>query len=177
MIFNILIILAGLIASQSNVSITPWSQSLTEKVEANILRTYEIDDYKLEKIIVSESLSSSSYERLKDNFYSVKNSDEESIGYIYVAQANSMKNVFDYLIALDENYTIVNTKVLIYREQHGRQIGSKRWLSQFTGMNHASNPELNVNVDGISGATISVTNMTKAVGEFLTALNEHLINQ
>ena len=81
-----------------------------------------------------------------------------------------MKNVFDYAILLSEDLEIVNTKVLIYREKHGRQIGMKRWLKQFFGMTSKDRPTLGDNVDGISGATISATSMTNSVREVLSTI-------
>jgi len=61
-------------------------------------------------------------------------------------------------------------KVLIYREDYGGEIGSKRWLKQFVGK--SLNDELNVgqNIKAISGATISVNAMTTAVNNVLKSV-------
>ena len=83
-----------------------------------------------------------------------------------------MKNVFDYIIVFDNDLNILNTKVLIYREKHGRQIGTKRWLNQFLGKKVGDKVSLGKGIDGISGATISTTSMTKAVDNVLDLLNE-----
>ena len=70
---------------------------------------------------------------IKNHFYEVF-SGKVRMGYIYVDQAPSMKNVFDYIVLFSPELEIVKVKVLIYREKHGRQIGTKRWLIQFNGM-------------------------------------------
>lgn len=94
--------------------------------------------------------------------------------YLYWGQAPSMKNIFDYALMLDENWTILKAKVLIYREQHGRQIGAARWLKQFEGYSIQNYTELPEGIDGISGATISTTNMVKAVQSVLEELSTQI---
>ena len=84
----------------------------------------------------------------------------------------SPENVFDYIVVFNTDLILEKAKVLIYREQHGRQIGTVRWLSQFKGMDVADRPELGKEVDGISGATISAKSMTNAVHDLLVALED-----
>ena len=103
---------------------------------------------------------------IEDKLYEIK-IENNNPGYIYVDQAPSMKNVFDFAVVFSDDLEILNSKVLIYREQHERQIGSKRWLKQFFGMTPSSRPELGKDIDGISGATISVSSMTNAINELL----------
>src|SRR5690606_3948131 len=98
-------------------------------------------------------------------------SGQKKVGYAYINQAASMKNVFDYIVMFDLNFTVKKAKVLIYREQHGAQIGTVRWLSQFEGMTLQDKPQLGTTVDGISGATISTTSMTEAVASILEDLS------
>jgi len=59
---------------------------------------------------------------------------------------------------------------LIYREEHGKQIGSQRWLKQFIGLSSTDNPSYGENIDAISGATISASSMTMAVGNVLKSI-------
>jgi Na+-transporting NADH:ubiquinone oxidoreductase subunit NqrC len=54
---------------------------------------------------------------------------------------------------------------LIYRENYGGEIGSKRWLKQFIGMTEPKNY-----VDGISGATISVNSMKYSINKLIKSL-------
>lgn len=99
---------------------------------------------------------------------------EGKLYYMYWGQAPSMKNIFDYTLLLDEDWTILKAKVLIYREQHGRQIGAARWLKQFEGYSVRNYSQLPEGVDGISGATISTTSMIKAVQRVLKDLSNSI---
>ena len=62
--------------------------------------------------------------------------------------------------------------MLIYREEYGGEIGSKRWLKQFIGASSKSE-ELVYNTDiiPIAGATISVRTMTKAMNDLLKSIS------
>jgi len=147
-----------------------WSLVLKGKVESALRTVYETDQIKLEAIELEESVNEAAPANLNDHLFKVFD-DNSFKGYAYVAQAPSMKNVFDYLVIFNKNLSIEKSKVLIYREQHGRQIGSVRWLSQFNGMTISDQPELGKEIDGISGATISARGMTVAINQLLASLS------
>lgn len=145
-----------------------WSETLKSKINKALFSVYETDQFSFVQIkeLVENQASSAD---LKSNLFEV-HFDEELKGYIYVSQAPSMKNVFDYLVIFNKDLSIEKAKILIYREQHGRQIGTARWLSQFKGLNSNDRPEIGQSIDGISGATISATNMTKAINNLLKSI-------
>jgi Na+-translocating ferredoxin:NAD+ oxidoreductase RnfG subunit len=70
-------------------------------------------------------------------------------------------------VIFDHNLKIAITKVLIYREEYGGEIGSKRWLRQFTGKSGEDSLD---DIAAISGATISVRSMTNAVNDILKTM-------
>jgi Na+-translocating ferredoxin:NAD+ oxidoreductase RnfG subunit len=145
-----------------------WSPALKGKIQKALAGVYETEQIRYEAVEIDEAIRVKA--PLKDHFFRVFANDTFK-GYAYVAQAPSMKNVFDYLVIFNTDLAIEKAKVLIYREQHGRQIGTARWLNQFKGMTTMDKPELGKGVDGISGATISAKSMTVAVNELLTSLS------
>ena len=66
--------------------------------------------------------------------------------------------------------SIKKSKVLIYRENYGRQIGSQRWLKQFIGLTPNDELTYGKNIDAIAGATISASSMTRATDEVLQSI-------
>ena len=62
-------------------------------------------------------------------------------------------------------------KILVYREDHGGEIGSKRWLKQFIGKTLTHNLKYQKDIAAISGATISARSMTFEVNKLLKAIN------
>ena len=92
------------------------------------------------------------------------------LGYAYIASAPSKTAEFDYMVLFDTNWIIIKSKVLIYREDYGNEIGSKRWLRQFNGKTATDNLRYGNNIDAISGATISARSMTIAMNKLLKSV-------
>ena len=59
---------------------------------------------------------------------------------------------------------------MVYREDYGGEIGSKRWLKQFIGKTQNDELRYGDNIAAISGATISVQVMTKAMNDLLKSI-------
>ncbi len=93
------------------------------------------------------------------------------LGWVCVGQASGKMAKFDYMVIFDPALKIVHTKVLTYREEHGGEIGSKRWLRQFNGKQAGERVGLDGDIDGISGATISVRSMTRAMDVWLETMD------
>ena len=53
--------------------------------------------------------------------------DNQTVGYLVLARADSKFDEFDYAVIYDQNISIKNVKILAYRENQGGEIGSKRW--------------------------------------------------
>jgi len=102
----------------------------------------------------------------KDHFFKIEKNNQ-LLGYAYLGKAASKTDEFDYLILIDTDLIIKKTKILIYREDYGGEIGSKRWLKQFIGKSAKDELLYEKDIIAISGATISATSMTKAVIAFL----------
>ncbi|HLU81447.1 MAG TPA: FMN-binding protein [Flavobacteriaceae bacterium] len=144
--------------------------TLQEKFHKEIISAFETEDYQLKEIKVSENLQDQmKVEMNNKNFFQIFTQDQ-LLGYAYLGEAASMKKMFDYVVFFDKDLIIKKSKVLIYREDFGRQIGTRRWLSQFDGMNSTSNPQYGEDIAAISGATISASSMTRAMNGVLKSL-------
>ena len=84
---------------------------------------------------------------------------------VYIGYSPSKFDDFDFMVLLDCNNKVKLVRVLIYRENYGGEIGSKRWLKQFIGMTEPKNY-----VDAISGATISVNSMKYSINKLIKSL-------
>jgi hypothetical protein len=61
---------------------------------------------------------------------------------------------------VEKGGTIGIVRVLIYRESHGEEVAQPSFEKQFSGA-HAAGAQLDRNIDGISGATLSVKMMAR----------------
>jgi Na+-translocating ferredoxin:NAD+ oxidoreductase RnfG subunit len=143
---------------------------LKKKIDAAILATYEVETSVLKNISITPAMNSETAAEFKENNLFKIYSDSNLLGYLYLGEAPSMKRRFDYIVMFNIDFTIKKSKVLIYREEHGKQIGSQRWLKQFIGLSAADNPIYGEDIDAISGATISASSMTKAVANVLSSI-------
>jgi len=141
-------------------------KKLEKKVRKQINNTFNITDYTLKNVIISTKTITKVI--TNTNFYTINK--DKLIGYAILDKANSKITNFDYLVLLNTKLEIVNIKILIYRESHGGEISSKRWLRQFFGLGINNHAKLQDNIDGISGATISVRSMTTEIDLILKDL-------
>lgn len=142
-------------------------KGLDKKVDREIKDEFEVSTYTHEGVVVPQELSGKLPSKVtQENFFKLKNSGK-LLGYAYLDKAPSKTAEFDYLVIFDKDLKIARTKVLVYREEYGGEIGSRRWLRQFTGKSKAS--ELN-HIAAISGATISVRSMKGAVQDILSSV-------
>ena len=145
-------------------------KNLEKKVQKELEKTFQIDGFSLTPLKLSTALNAKLPKQLTvNNFFKISNGNE-NLGYIFVDKAASKAADFDFLVVFDNGLSIVHTKVLIYREEYGGEIGSKRWLKQFNGKTGSDRVNHETNIDGIAGATISVRSMTNAIDELLQTI-------
>ena len=169
MLINIFFII--IIGSLTSAFIIP--DKIVKKADKIIAKFYDNDEFSKEIIQISEELNMKTPSEFGEgNLFKII-SEGELLGYGYLGNALSKTADFDYLVLFDKDFIITKSKVLVYREEYGGEIGSKRWLRQFTGKS-ASSEELvyGKTIVPISGATISVKSMTLAINDLLKSVGE-----
>ena len=145
-------------------------KNVEKRVAKEVKKTFEIESFSMDVITISEELNAKLPAKItSNNFYRLTNEDL-LLGYAFIDQASSKTAKFDYLVILDTTLIVKHTKVLIYREEYGGEIGSRRWLKQFLGKTGGDRVNQETNIDGIAGATISVRSMTNAMDALLQTI-------
>lgn len=145
-------------------------KNIQKKVDKEITETFQTTAFKYDALKVPSEVAKGLPSKFgSDNFFKI-HSKNKLVGYAYVSKAPSKTDEFDYLVLLNPDLVVLSTKVLIYREDYGGEIGSKRWLKQFTGKTQNDNLRYGDNIMAISGATISVRSMTSAMNDLLKSL-------
>ncbi|WNW02236.1 FMN-binding protein [Tenacibaculum sp. HL-MS23] len=145
-------------------------KNLQKKVEKEIKKTFNVDEFSLSKVIVPEVVSNKLKGKItEENLLKITIGDKV-LGFAFIDKAPSKTDEFDYLVLLDKELIVIKTKILIYREDYGGEIGSKRWLKQFIGKTSKDTLKYEKDIIAISGATISASSMTIAVNTFLQNL-------
>ncbi len=110
-------------------------------------------------------------------YFDVNNSNGDKLGYFVFKTTNACHfggcigdtkrpdpesllfyDKIHYYVLLDTHFIIQNIRVLEHESDWGIEIGSRFWLKQFFDKK-PGNFQLNENIDGISGATVSVEAM------------------
>ena len=145
-------------------------KAIQKKVDAEIKDIFHVETFDFNEVSIPlEETKSLPSAFGKDNLFKIE-ANNKLLGYAYVSKAPSKTDEFDYLVLLDPELIILKAKVLVYREDYGGEIGSKRWLKQFEGKTQGDNLRYGDNIVAISGATISVKSFTGAINNLLRSL-------
>jgi len=128
-----------------------------KKTDKILLKTFKEIDF------TKQAVSFSSKNKDEKWYKIVEKSTNKILGFAETTSAIGRFDKFDFLVLYNSDKTINKVRVLIYREDHGGEIGSKRWLKQFEGKSIDHLNTLNKDVDGISGATLSCNAITKEI--------------
>ena len=146
--------------------------NLQKKVAKEIKIAFSLEDFLLEEVIIPDSLNTKVEIKFHESKLFKINTNSNLIGYAYLDKAPSKTDEFDYLVLFDTDLIIKKAKVLVYREDYGGEIGSKRWLKQFIGKSNVDRLIYEKDIVAISGATISANSMTIAVNKLLQSIDK-----
>jgi len=144
---------------------------LKRKVSNQIKKSFDLDQFAVIPFQVEELT-------IDADIMEIIDADSNKVGYGIVRLANGCKiggcvkpdNIdpeteheqFYFSTLYDVNGEIVSIKVLEYTSQYGYEITAKSWLKQFIGKKGGS-LKVDHEIDGISGATISVHSIVNEV--------------
>ena len=143
---------------------------IREDAEELIISTYGEDiqvDFKKwnppqEIKIYSEKKARSRF--MFDHVYIWKISESNSLVGVAILDNVLGKSLpITYLTCFNMDGQLINAHIVKYREDYGYEVGNKRWLNQFIGLGINSDFIIGKNIDGISGATISVNSVTRGI--------------
>lgn len=143
---------------------------MEKMIQKEVMKTFEIENYERNPVIVSSDFKAETPIQVDGkNFFTIKSSSNDVIGYYYLGQGFGKADYFDFIVIFNPDLIVSKVKVLVYREDHGGEIGSKRWLKQFVG----KSPEEELNyrdVIAISGATLSARSITEEMNKAMETI-------
>ena len=148
-----------------------WAESpIKTAVEKYIISQFDADvslnmrtlklDAKL-KVLVQNKVKQRFY-RDELYYWAIFNNDT-TIAYALMDNVIGKSMPITFLVILNNEGTILAAEVIKYREAYGSDVGNKNWLAQFTNSTNTSQFTVGKNIDGISGATISVNSLSKGI--------------
>ncbi len=77
-----------------------------------------------------------------------------------------------FLVVFNGDGKIISSSIIKYREPYGGGIVNLNWNDQFVGKDRNSDFEVGEDIQGISGATISVNSVTKGINKQCLLISE-----
>ncbi|GAA4898037.1 hypothetical protein GCM10023311_23530 [Flaviramulus aquimarinus] len=145
-------------------------KNIQKKVDKEIKKSFNIETFNFTEVTIPTETAKDLPSKFETNNLFKIEANNTLLGYAYLSNAPSKTALFDYLVLLDKELIVLKSKVLIYREEYGGEIGSTRWLKQFIGKKGGDALKYGDNIIAISGATISVRSMTNAMNNLLESL-------
>jgi hypothetical protein len=146
----------------------PMGQFFTEESSRldlfPVFRTVELDTLKINdstKVLATALLKSPVSE--KEVIFERILSKEGLAGYIYRGREMGKVQLMDFAVSLDAQGKVIRVVLTAYRESVGGEVKSKRFMQQFQGKASNNSLQLNHDIDGISGATLSSRAITLGV--------------
>jgi len=138
---------------------------------------FEFQKISLENMMKSQAEKTAGQYFFSEYIYATPIIEQDSIlGYAFLDNVKGKSMPITFLVLYDTEGTILQTEVMKYRETIGGEISHPNWLKQFIGLADGSAFKVGKNIDGISGATISVRSMNSGIHK-LTLLFEPIKRQ
>ena len=157
------LILISLLFLVTSISLNAKAPEVTRKFEKELSKHFESESIKTVKI---KELSKN-----YDLFFNVFDGNN-NLGIVVLTSAPGRFDRFDYMIIYNQNLEIELIKILVYRSDYGSEITAKRWLSQFYSK-QIDSLKYGSDIQAISGATFSVSSLTKNVNRINKMIKEH----
>ena len=143
---------------------------IRDAAEKYIISQFDVDvsiymhTFKLDtelKVLVQNKVKQRFY-RDELYYWNISNNDT-TIAYALMDNVLGKSMPITFLVILNNEGNILASEVIKYREAYGSEVGNKNWLAQFTYFNDTTYFKVGKNIDGISGATISVISLSKGI--------------
>ena len=89
--------------------------------------------------------------------------DDSFIGIVVLDNVKGKSQPITFVVFFDSLGLVKKSHIIKYREPIGGDVSNQHWLNQFFGKSIQSNFKVGKNIDGISGATISVNAVTRGI--------------
>jgi len=168
-----LVLLGLVVADATGLDQFFFPEYLQKKITNQIKKSYKVDQFYTMPVDTDSTV-------FDYDFMEIVDGTSDRIGYGIITLANGCKlggcsspdeidpetehEQFYFSTLYDIDGEIVNVRVLEYTSQHGYEITAKSWLKQFIGKK-GGDLKVDREIDGISGATISVHSIVKEINK------------
>ena len=156
---------------------------ILERVEKSIASSFGNEiEIKVEKFQIPDNVKKLIEHKVKQRFFRdyvylyriIKN--DSVIAYAILDNVIGKVMPITFMVYFDNNGKITKSEIIKYREQYGGAVVNPEWNKQFIGKDSKSDFVVGKNIDGISGATISVHSVTKGIRKLTLLFSVIILN-
>ena len=119
---------------------------------------------KLNAVVKSQVQNSAQQVFYRDElYYWTISQNDSTLAHAFLDNVLGKSMPITFLVLFNTEGEIISSEVIKYREPYGGEVGNKNWLSQFIHFSDTSDYSVGKNIDGISGATISVNSLSRGI--------------
>jgi Na+-translocating ferredoxin:NAD+ oxidoreductase RnfG subunit len=167
-ILIVLSLTAALLVSDAPI----LSKNGLKKLNQTLAALYPGQKIQLKKLdLTVESITDTDILNADGKWFAVK-LNGSNLGWLMAEKIWGRYHEFEYAMIVDTNRKIIEVSVLNYPDTHGQAVTNRNWLSGFTGITPDHPPVYSQDIDAMSGATISGTNLTESVAKSLAMLQK-----
>lgn len=96
--------------------------------------------------------------------------DERFVGYGVVGNEVGKYRPITFMVGVEEDFTVREVQVLVYRESRGMEVHRRRFLAQYDGKDARDPLRINRDIINVTGATLSVRALNVGVKRALATL-------
>ena len=124
----------------------------------------KMNTLKLNAVVKSQLQNTARQAFYRDElYYWTISQNDSTLAHAFLDNVLGKSMPITFLVLFNTEGEIISSEVIKYREAYGGEVGNKNWLAQFTNSTDTSQFKVGKNIDGISGATISVNSLTKGI--------------
>jgi Na+-translocating ferredoxin:NAD+ oxidoreductase RnfG subunit len=133
----------------------------------------EYAEIKFEKFILPEKLKSKIESKSRQRFYSdfvyiIRTKNENEITSVSILDNVLGKDLpITFIAMFSKDGKIISSDIIKYREPYGGAVQNDSWTDQFKDKNSSSSFKVGTEIDGISGATISVNSVARGMKKII----------
>lgn len=146
------------------------ANDIKEKTETTIKNMFGKDiKYEMITFHIPNGIKNKIEKEVKQKFFEDKiyiwkvTKNGKAIGFAVLDNVYGKSLPITFLVIFDEQNTIINSSIIKYREPYGGAVRNDKWNQQFANKDSSSGFEVGEDIDGISGATISVRSVSKGI--------------
>ena len=124
----------------------------------------KMNTLKLNAVVKSQLQNTAQQVFYRDElYYWTISKNDSTLAHAFLDNVLGKSMPITFLVLFNTEGEIISSEVIKYREAYGGEVDNKNWLSQFIHFSDTSDYSVGKNIDGISGATISVNSLSLGI--------------